>query len=42
MREIGLRDEDRDGAVGYLRVRVMRTHDSVYVAHKDWLNLERA
>ena len=42
MREIGLRDEDRDGAVGYLRVRIVCSHDSVYVADHDRFDLKRA
>ena len=42
MAEIGVRDEGGGCAVGYLRVRVGRTHDAVYVAHKDRADLKRA
>ena len=42
MREVAFRDEDRNGAVGYLLVRVMRSHDSVHVADHDRLDLKRA
>ena len=42
MREIRLRDEDGDGAVGDLLVRVGRSHDPVYVADHDRFNLQRA
>jgi len=42
VREVAFRDEDRDGAVGYLRVRIVCTHDSVYVADHDRFNLQRA
>ncbi len=42
MREVGLCDEDRDGAVGYLLVRVVRSHDSIHVADHDRFDLKRA
>ena len=42
MREIGLRNEDRNGTVRHLRVGIMRTHDAVHIAHEDWLDLQRA
>lgn len=42
MREVAFRDEDRNGAVGYLRVRIVCTHDSVDIADHDRLNLQRA
>jgi hypothetical protein len=42
VREIAFRDEDRDGAVGYLLVRVVRTHDSIHVADHDRFDLKRA
>lgn len=40
--EIGLGDECRGCAVGYLRVDVVRSHDSVYVAHEDCADLQCA
>jgi len=42
VREIAFRDEDRDGAVGYLLVRVVRPHDPIYVADHDRFDLKRA
>ena len=42
MRKVCVGDERRDGAIGYLRVRIVCSHDAVYVAHEDWLNLKRA
>jgi hypothetical protein len=42
MREIRLRNEDRNGAVGYLLVRVVRPHDAVNVADHDRFDLKRA
>ena len=42
MREVAFRDEDRDGAIGYLSVGVMRSHDAVHVADHDRFDLERA
>jgi len=42
VREIAFRDEDRDGAVGYLRVGIMRSHDPIYVADHDRFDLQRA
>lgn len=42
MREVGLCDEDRDGAVGYLRVRIVCTHDAVDIADHDRFDLKRA
>ena len=35
-------DERRDGAVGDLGVRVMRSHDAVHVSYEDRLDLQRA
>ena len=35
-------DERRDGAVGDLGVRVMRSHDAVHIADKNRLDLECA
>jgi hypothetical protein len=40
--EIGVRDECRGCAVGYLLVRVVRPHDAVNVADHDRLDLKRA
>ena len=42
MREIRLRNEDRNGAVGYLLVRVVRPHDPIHVADHDRFDLKRA
>jgi hypothetical protein len=42
VREIAFRDEDRNGAVCYLLVRVMRPHDPIHVAHHDRFDLKRA
>ena len=42
VREVGLSDKGGNRAVGYLRVRVMRTHDAVYIAHQDRFDLQRA
>jgi len=42
MREIRLRNEDRDGAIGYLRVGIMRSHDAVDIADHDRFDLKRA
>jgi hypothetical protein len=42
MREVAFRDEDRDGAVGYLLVRVVRPHDSIHIADHDRFDLKRA
>jgi len=42
MREVGVSDKERDGAVGDLGVCVMRPHDPIYVANHDRLDLERA
>ncbi len=42
MREVAFRDEDRDGAVGYLLVRVVRPHDPIHVADHDRFDLKRA
>jgi hypothetical protein len=42
MREICASDERRDGAVGDLGVRVMRTHDAVNISYHDWFDLQRA
>jgi len=42
VREIGVGNEERDGAVGDLGVRVMRPHDAIYVADKNRFDLERA
>jgi hypothetical protein len=42
VREVCVGDEERNGPVRYLSVRVMRTHDAVYVADHDWFDLERA
>jgi hypothetical protein len=35
-------DERRDGSIRYLLVRVMRPHDTIHIANKNRLNLERA
>jgi hypothetical protein len=42
VREVGVGDEDRDGSIGDLVVRVVRPHDPVYVADHDRFDLERA
>ena len=42
MREVAFRDEDRDGPIRDLLVRVMRSHDAIHVADHDRLNLKRA
>jgi len=42
MREVGFCDEDRDGAVGYLRVRIVCSHDAIDIAHHDRFDLKRA
>lgn len=42
VREICAGDGNRNLSVRYLRVRVMRTHDAVRIAHKDRLDLQRA
>ena len=42
MREVGLRDEDSDGPIRYLRVDIMRTHDPINIADHDRSNLKRA
>ena len=42
MREVAFRDEDRDGAVGYLRVGIVCSHDPIYVADHDRFDLQRA
>ena len=42
VREVAFRDEDRDGAIGYLRVRIVCSHDSVDIADHDRLDLKRA
>ena len=42
MREISVRDEDRNGPIRNLRVGVVRTHDAVNVADHDRANLKRA
>ena len=42
VREICICDERRDGAIRYLSVRVVRSHDAVHVSHEDRLDLERA
>ena len=42
MREVAFRYEDRDGAIGYLRVGVMRSHDAVDIADHDRFDLQRA
>ena len=40
--EVGGGNERRNRAVGDLSVRVMGTHDAVYVAHEDGFDLQRA
>jgi hypothetical protein len=35
-------DERRDGSIRYLLVRVMRPHDTIHIANKNRLDLERA
>ncbi len=42
VREIGLSDKGGNRAVGDLGMRVMRTHDAVYVANQDRFDLQRA
>jgi hypothetical protein len=42
VREIGLSDKGGNRAVGDLGMRVMRTHDAVYVADQDRFDLESA
>jgi len=42
VREVGLSDKGRNRAIGDLSVRVMRTHDAVYIADKDRFDLQRA
>jgi hypothetical protein len=42
VREIAFRNEDRNGAIGYLSVGVMRPHQAIHVADHDRLDLERA
>ena len=41
VREVGGGNERGNGAVGDLLVRVMRTHDSVHIAHEDRFDLQR-
>ena len=42
VREVTLRNEDRNGAIGYLRVGVGCTHDAVDIADHDRFDLKRA
>ena len=42
MREIGVGDERRDGAVGDLLVCVMRPHDAINISYQNRFDLERA
>lgn len=42
VREVGLSDKRGNRAVGDLSMRVMRTHNAVYVAHKDRFDLQCA
>jgi hypothetical protein len=42
MREISVRDEDSDGPIRNLLVRVMRTHDPIDVSDHDRADLKRA
>ena len=42
MRKVCICDERRDGAIRYLSVRVMRSHDPIHVADHDRFDLECA
>jgi len=42
MREVAFRDEDRDSAIGYLRVRIVCSHDAIDIADHDRFDLQRA
>ena len=42
VREVCVGDEERNGPIRYLSVRVMRPHDPVHVAYKNRFDLERA
>ena len=42
VREVCVGNEERNGPIRYLSVRVMCPHDAVHVAYKNRLDLERA
>ena len=42
VREISVRNEDRNGPIRYLLVRVMRPHDPVHITDHDRSDLQRA
>jgi len=42
VREVCVGNEERNGPIRYLLVRVMRPHDPIHVADHDWLDLQRA
>jgi hypothetical protein len=42
MREVGVGNEERNGPIRYLLVRVMRPHDAINISYQNRLDLKRA
>ena len=42
VREVCVGNEERNGPIRYLSVRVMRSHDAVHISYEDRLDLECA